>query len=141
MIRGARRILIGGLFLVGCCIAAALFFDGYYLPNKPCRPIVYPDGRREPRPFSDVYRVSFDSVLSFYDQNLHIASSPRDTDLWRKERLSTTAYLYSCYAADINGLTAESGCIYVHQEDNATRVETRLLRSEGSNTPCPKNLR
>jgi hypothetical protein len=120
-----------------CCGALALFFDGYYLPFKPCRPITYPDGTPTTENLSYTTTVALDLVLSFFDQRLDAQPFPDDTLYWRKQKLGESKYLYACAAADINGLTTETGCIFVSREGNGTRIETILLRSEGGGPPCP----
>jgi hypothetical protein len=130
---------IGGLtFLVVCCSLAAFFVDGYYLPFKPCRPITYPEGRKTGQSFSYAATDTLDIVLSFYDQHLEVQPWPADTGLWRREELEDSRYLYSCYSVDINGLSTETGCIYVSRQDQGTWIEGMLLRSEGDNLPCPR---
>jgi hypothetical protein len=136
-----RKILIfalGGLTLLICCGLIGLFFEGYYLPFKPCRPITYPDGTRTGKHSSYTSTVSLDTVLSFYDQHLDVQPWPADTGQWRREKLEGSKYLYSCYAGDINGLTTETGCIYVSGEKERSHIETVLFRSEGGNIPCPR---
>ncbi len=137
-----RRIsiaVIGGLlFLVTCCSLIILFFDGYYLPFKPCRPISYPDGSKMSKQFSYTVTVAMDTVLSFYDQRLGVQPLPADTGQWRREELSDSRHLYSCYGVDINGLSTETGCIYVSKQGEGTHIEGMLLRSEGDNIPCSR---
>lgn len=73
----------------------------------------------------------------FYSQ--HLGAQPAllaDKGEWRQEKLSNGTYLFSCYAADINRITTESGCIYVSADGSYTRIEGELNRSEGSNVPC-----
>lgn len=136
-----RSMLIfafGVLALLICCLIV-LFFEGYYLPFKPCRPITYPDGIKKGKQFSYTTTATLDVVLSFYDQHLDIQPWPADREQWRKEELGSSTYLYSCYAGDINGLTTETGCIYISNEGGSTLIETMLFRSEGGNIPCPRN--
>jgi hypothetical protein len=116
-----------------------LFWDGYYLPGKSCRPITYPDARRTTKTFFLVTSDPIDKVLQFYNQQLD--AQPlylADTGDWKQEQLSNTKYLFSCYGNDINLLTTESGCIYVSIEGSFTRIEGDLVRSEGSNIPCSR---
>lgn len=134
-----RTILIsalGGLALLICCCLIGLFFEGYYLPFKPCRPITYPDGVRTTQQFSYTTTAPLDVVLLFYDQHLDVQPWPADRGQWRREELEDSKYLYSCYAGDINGLTTETGCIYVSSEKESPHIEGMLFRSEGGNTPC-----
>ena len=114
-----------------------LFWDGYYLPKKPCRPITYPDARRTTKTFSITTKDSLETVLEFYTQSLGVKPIfDADTGDWRMERLSDKRYLLSCYGADINGVSTESGCIYVSVDGSHTKIDGDLYRSEGSNIPC-----
>lgn len=127
------------LSIAVCCAMIGLFWDGYYLPNKPCRPITYPDARRTTEPFSIMSQDSLDSVLEFY--NLNLATKPifeADKGDWKMEKLNDTRYLFSCYGVDINRITTESGCVYVSLEGNYVKIDGDLARSEGSNVPCPR---
>lgn len=129
-------VTIIGSFML-CCISVALFWDGYYLPNKPCRPITYPNAKTTTESFSILTQDSLESVLEFYSQNLRTKSIYiADTGDWTMEELSTNKYLFSCYAPDMNRITTESGCVYVSFEKTYTRIEGNLTRSEGSNVPC-----
>jgi hypothetical protein len=114
-----------------------IFFDGYYLPFKPCRPIRYPDGKRINREL--IYETDEDylKVVDFFTQQLN-AEGPllADDNEWRVKKLSDYETLFSCYGVDINLITAETGCIYVYDQDQQVIVETSLIRSEGANTPC-----
>lgn len=139
MKRRIRIPFIGWMLLVLiCCGMVALFINGYHLPFKPCRPIIFPNGMQITAQVSYTTTVSLDAVLSFYDQRLDAQPFPEDALYWKKEELRDSKYLYYCYAGDINFLTTETGCIYVVREEKSTRIDTMLLRSEGSNTPCPK---
>ena len=126
--------------LIICCILAGLFLDGYYLPSKPCRPITYPDGKRTTKEFSSKTPDSQATVLQFYNQHLGISStSVVDTGDWKQEKLSDSKYLFSCYSVDLNGLSTESGCIYVSVSGEYIEIDGELNRSEGSNVPCLRN--
>jgi hypothetical protein len=125
------------MFLLVCCTLLGLFLDGYYLPGKPCRPFAYPNLVRTTNAFSITTQDSIETVLQFYDQNLNIKPiMEADTGDWKIEELENSRFLYSCYSVDINGLTTESGCIYVTVEGLFTRIEGELNRSEGSNIQC-----
>lgn len=131
--------LVGILVLsIACCSLAGIYWDGYYLPFKPCRPIIYPDGQSTGEQLSYSAKVPLDSVILFYDQRLNVRPYPADTGQWRREQISQSKYLYSCFGVDINWLTAETGCIYVSGDIEITRIETRLLRGEGGSSACPK---
>jgi hypothetical protein len=105
-----NKIVISFAFLsVLCCVLMYLFWDGYYLPGKSCRPITYPDARRTTKTFFLVTSDPIDKVLQFYNQQLD--AQPlylADTGDWKQEQLSNTKYLFSCYGNDINLLTTES---------------------------------
>ena len=128
------------LVLLICCIAAGLFWDGYFLPGKPCRLLTYPDATRTARPFSLVATETIDTVLEFYNE--HLSAQPAslaDLNEWQVEKLSEGSYLYSCYGTDINLITTETGCIFVSFDDAYTKIVGEFYRSEGSNTPCERN--
>ena len=128
-----------GLLLVGGgCLILGIFWEGSYLPNKPCRPVVYPEGQTTTEQLSYDINDSIEAVLEFYDQRLNVQPFPGDTGQWRREELSTSKYLYSCYGVDINLLTTETGCIYVNPGGAGTHIETQLLKSEGGSIPCPR---
>lgn len=121
------------------CALVGLFWDGYYLPNKPCRPITYPDAKKTTEVFSITTQDSLVSVLEFYTQNLDTKPIfEADTGDWKMEELSSNRYLFSCYGADINLITTESGCIYVSSNGVYTRIDGNFARSEGSNVPCSR---
>lgn len=135
-------VILCGIGLLGfCCILACLTLDGYYLPNKPCRPLTYPNAQQTTAQFIHTTTNSIESVLQFYDEKLNVQQFPANTGQWKREILSDGRYLYSCYGVDINLLTTETGCIYLKGETGSTAIETMLLRSEGSNTPCPRSPR
>ncbi len=136
-----RRLLISvtsvTFLIVVCCVLIGLFWDGYFLPSKPCRPLTYPDATRTTKAFSIITSDSVDTVLEFYNQ--HLGVKPvfvSDKGEWRREQLNNGAYLFSCYAGDINRITTESGCIYVSIDGINTKIAGELNRSEGSNVPC-----
>jgi hypothetical protein len=127
-----------------CCLAAGLWWDGYYLPYKPCRPVTYSPntevGSGEGMWFLESTSDSLNVVLANYDQRLkpHIVPDYGDTGQWSKEQLPDGRYLYSCFGVDINRLSTETGCIYVKGQATQTQIEGWLFRSEGGNWPCPK---
>lgn len=99
------------LSLITCCVLASLFWDGYYLPKKPCRPITYPDAMRTTEAFSITSQDSLETVLDFYNQNLD--TKPlfvADTGDWKMEEISNNRYLFSCYGADINLVDSTAKC-------------------------------
>jgi hypothetical protein len=123
-----------------CCCLGALFWDGYYLPNKPCRPVTYPDGKVTTTEFSaQTTPDEMETVLEFFDQRLNAADPSVAIDnQWRKIIQAGSGYLYYCYAADINGISTESGCIYVNSDGKETQIKYMLLRSESGNSTCPQ---
>ncbi len=138
MQRKAIIAVAGGLLCLALCSLTVLFLDGYYLPFKPCRPITYPEGNNTSENFLYTATTGIDTVLAFYDERLDIQPRPGDIGLWRREELEDARYLYSCYGVDINGLSTETGCIYVSEQKMGTRVEGMLFRSEGDNLQCPR---
>jgi hypothetical protein len=129
--------LIVVVVILALCGAGAVFWDGYWLPGKPCRPIRYPTGETLTNSESVDSSRTFEEVMRFYDSRLSIGQPGSQSKLWTKELLSKSTTLYSCYAGDINGLTAETGCIIVNQVSSGTQIVTLLLRGEGSSPPCP----
>lgn len=128
------------LIILLCCIAGVLFWDGYFLPQKPCRLLIYPNATRTATPFSLVVPDPVNTVLEFYDEHLSAQPAPlADFNEWQVEKLSDGSYLYSCYGKDINRITGETGCIYVSVDGANTKIESEFYRSEGSNTPCKRN--
>lgn len=130
--------LLSLLLVACCCIGVALYWDGYYLPNKPCRPITYPDGQTTTTSFSTTTSDSLDAVLQYYDRQLNVQPYPGDMGQWIRVEQADSEYLYSCASVDINGLTTETGCVYISSQGEATYIETELLRSEGGNNQCSR---
>jgi hypothetical protein len=141
MKRSITGIILAG-FLVAIIGSGLLYFytDGYYLPEKPCRPLAYPDGgqlKLEPaKPISFTTGDSIEEVLLFYDKLLEIKPWPAEIGYWQREQLKDANYLYSCYGADSNRITGETGCIYVRRQGEDTLIRTILYRTEGTNIPC-----
>ena len=137
--------ILGILSLIsicGCCFAG-LIWDGSLLPFKVCRPINYPrgtrDGLKEGKWFSLTTSDETSEVISFYDQRLldgqHFLGGIYLGE-WQREELANGKWLYSCYGNDINGITTETGCVYVRQHEEGVLVESDFFRSEGGHTPC-----
>ena len=141
-----RRIvtvgMIGLCLISTCCLAGFLWWDGYYLPNKPCRPITYPTGKIEGsgtgRRFAYTSSDPVRSILDFYDKELkaHTGTDYGDTGEWYRSEKENGTYLYSCFGNDINGMTTETGCISVSPSASNTLIEGWLFRSEGGHNPC-----
>lgn len=99
--------------------------------------MVYPGGERTGKEISYQTGDNFETVLSYFDRTLAVKPiGIADTGDWRKEKMDQETYLYSCYSADINLLTVETGCIYVVSHGQVTDIRSWLLTGEGSNTPC-----
>lgn len=127
------------LFLCLCCLLAGLFFEGSILPNKPCRPLTYPDGSRTTESRDYTVADPMENVLEYYDRQLSVGEvGSSDTGQWSREDVSSSVVLYTCYGVDINRITTETGCIIVSQEASDTRIRTQLWRSEGAHTPCER---
>lgn len=124
------------LFLL-CCLSVGVFIEGSLLPNKPCRPALYPNGNRTTESRDYIVSDPLATVVSYYSDLLS-AQAPNsvDTGQWSVEKLSESTFLYSCYGVDINRLTTETGCIFVSQETSGTRIRTQLWRSEGGHIQC-----
>lgn len=136
-----RKLTVIGIVLASvvflCCLPIVLFFEGSYLPNKPCRPMLYPDGTRTTESQNYTVADPIETVLDYYDRRLDAREpSFADTGQWSREQLSNSTIFYSCYGVDINRITTETGCILVSQEASNTRIQTQLWRSEGAHTPC-----
>jgi len=128
------------LLLIVCCGLIVLFWNGYYLPQQPCRPISYPGGQTTTAEnASYITPDNIEIVLHFFDRHLDAADpSVAVTNQWRKVKTNGSSYLYYCYAGDVNLITTESGCIYIKPDGNNTLVRSMFFRSEGTNTPCPQ---
>lgn len=137
--RGTLLVSAATCVVVTMIVGLCLYIDGYYLPYKPCRPVIYPSGQIVPK--NDVYTTTdtVKTVEAFYDQHLNAEGLPRQQGIWVKESLDESMYLYSCHAIDINRTTTETGCIYIRPESDSTYIETKILISEGSNYACPRN--
>ena len=122
-----------------CCIAGGVWWDGYYLPDKPCRPVHYPEGTVETNNTSVITSDPIEVVLNYYDQRLSVKPYPAETGVWSREKLSDSTVLYLCYGTDINRLSTETGCIYLQSSNGQTQIQTMLLRSEGGNDSCPQS--
>lgn len=116
-----------------------IYWDGYYLPLKPCRPITYPDGEHITREISYTTQDSLKTVSQFFEQRL----SPRlvegleiENGQWMKMEVDNELTLYWCESVDINRTTGETGCIYVRPEGDKTNIETEFIRFEGANWLC-----
>jgi hypothetical protein len=128
------------LAILMCCIAVGIFWDGYFLPGKPCRLLTYPDATRTAKPYSLVVSDPMNTILEFYDEHLNVQPAPlADFNEWQVEKLNDGSYLCSCYGKDINRITGETGCIYVSVDGDNTKIKSEFYRSEGSNTPCSRN--
>ena len=78
-------------------------------------------------------------LLSFYEQRLNPKPvHEADIGLWGKEELDMGFYLFSCSSADINGLTTETGCIYIIDEESRRTVITELILAEGDYPQCAR---
>ena len=131
--------IIGLAIMLSICCLALVFYDGYFLPVKPCRPIAYPGTKRVTKDLSYTTKDAFETVSAFLDNHLKTKDAPGgDIGDWVKEKIGERNYLYSCYGVDINLLTSESGCIYVRDTGNTTQINILFYRSEGSETPCPR---
>jgi hypothetical protein len=79
------------LIVVGSCSAAWIFWDGYYLPAKPCRPFGYPDGSQsgltEGKWYATTTTDTLDQVRSFYEPRLPVVDNP-DLGQWKRVQLS-----------------------------------------------------
>jgi hypothetical protein len=140
--------LIGIILILLCCSLVYIFWDGYYLPNKPCRPILYPTGI-EPRPSegqSNFYSTedSVSEVVQFYDQRLDAIPTLNSDDWvgsrWIRLKLGAASYVYECRSLDINRITKEQGCIYVNETNDGTLVETLFYRYEEETSSCSERV-
>ena len=132
------KILIGFFALCMIIISCSLFVDGYYLPFKPCRPLVY-DTNLSSGQGSSTFVTSdkMVNVINFYDQHLKQGSvSSFENGVWRKTDNTADLVAYSCSSVDVNMITAETGCIYIIKEINGVRIVSELTRNEGSSVPC-----
>jgi hypothetical protein len=120
-----------------CWFAGVIWWDGYYLPYKPCRPVEYPDGKVIAQDQHIGVSVPIAAVTGYYDRRLNVRVNAEDGQ-WNKENLKDARILYWCVAADINRLSAETGCIYLSSAAGKTEIQTMLLRGEGGEWPCPK---
>jgi hypothetical protein len=135
-----KRLIIAAISVaLMACGAIATYWNGYYLPNKPCRPTKYPDGEVISEDSSYLTKQSFAEIVDYYDRSLKpVAVQSANFRQWSKEQLDTNRILYICQAPDTNGLTTETGCIYVGVEPSGTRISLMLMRSEGSTSQCPR---
>lgn len=139
-----KRTLVIAAALLTCtlasCLAVAVFWDGYYLPYKPCRPIGYPTGAvvaQEGHDYDFSTGDNLATVVSFYDARLMPTDGGDPTNHWAKETLPASNYLYRCYGSDVNLLTTETGCIYVEpQIGGTTQIRISFFRGEGNGWPC-----
>ena len=132
-------LFVGLAMLITLCCLALIFYDGYFLPFKPYRPIVYPGTNRVTKELSYTTEDAFETVSNFLDDHLEVKDAfGGDIGDWVKEIIGEQNYLYSCYGADINLITTESGCIYVRDTGNGTKIEISFYRSEGSYVPCTR---
>lgn len=136
--RSILTIAVTIVSIICCCLGLGLYWDGYYLPNKPCRPITYPAGKRTTSDFIYTGTESIETILRFYDEQLDIQPYPGDTGQWIRETLPDSRYLYSCFGNDINGMTTETGCIYISSDGMTSRITTDFFRSEGGHIPCAR---
>jgi hypothetical protein len=80
---------------------------------------------------------SLESVFQFYDQHLKpIPPTLAGMNDWSREHLNPPGDLYACQRVDSDGVTTETGCIYVSAEGAATKIEISYRRSEGGAAPC-----
>jgi hypothetical protein len=114
-------------------------FGTDYLPNKPCRPITYPEGKRTGREGREISYTpdSLDKVFKFYTERLkatEVVPEASDGTWWLERR--SQQLVFACMAVDINLLTTETGCVYLSEESSKTKIEIQFLRSEGANWYC-----
>jgi hypothetical protein len=121
-----------------CCVAGMVWWNGYYLPYKSCRPVAYPNGSVVTQDTRSTVSEPIDVVIKYYDQRLSVRSNSAEFGQWTKEILPESRILYSCAAVDINRLSTETGCIYIQSVGGSTEIQTKLLRGEGGEWPCPK---
>lgn len=138
---------MGTLAILLSCGLYGLFWDGYYLPNKPCRPIEYPTAERIDSKPGEVYDYFTDNkienVIDFFDDELRaIVLSEKETleiresASWVRKNIDSQTYVYQCIASDINGATAEQSCLYVKKMEQGTLIETVLWRFETTTWTC-----
>lgn len=136
-----RRVMIATtvVLTILCCLSLVIYWDGYYLPNNPCRLVTYPDARRTTSNFTYSGNEPVEMLLQFYDRELNAQPVRTEYGQWVKEKLTASAtYLYSCYSNDINGITTETGCIYISSNGKTPSVKTEFFRSEGGHIPCAR---
>jgi hypothetical protein len=114
-----------------------MWWDGEYLPIKPCRPVSYPEGNVETHRAETSTSDPIEAVLIYYDQRLDIQPYPAEIGFWTRQELPDARTLYTCGSVDINRITTETGCIYVSSSNGTTQIETLLMRSEGGIMACP----
>lgn len=138
MISTRRMLMIGSVISLLCIALCAVFWDGFYLPYKPCRPLVYASGQSSNQARTTIITSdAFDQVINFYNQHLNPQPAAGfATGVWRQLDTQATFVSYACSSSDINMLTAETGCIFIIKEADKTSIVTELLTSEGSSVPC-----
>ena len=138
---------IGFLVMLLCC-GLALYYDGYFLPYKPCRPLEFPSLKVRPFPRQlEIYEyrtnLSVDEVTALIDnkidpivlseeQYLNVVAS----GVWKRKQQADGTQVYQCISGDINGITIEQGCMYIREASEGTLIQTDLSSFETSTFPC-----
>jgi hypothetical protein len=134
------RLILGlgvACLLLVAALSTSFFLAGHPAPSTACRPVTYPDGEITTQQQTIFTTDSLESVLQFYDQRLKPAGPTQaGMNEWSREHLNSRGDLYACQRVDSDGVTTETGCIYVSAEGAATKVEISYRRSEGGAAPC-----
>lgn len=142
-------LIVGGgaILLLFCCGLFLLFFDGYYLPYKPCRPLEFPSLEKISFPKrSKIYEYRtnqpIDEVVELFDNRLHPLVLSREQPLgvgvsdWKRKQLNSKIQVYQCISADINGSTLEQGCLYIRKTRHETAIQMMFGSFETSTFSC-----
>ncbi len=135
------RLILGlgvACLLVVAALSTSFFLAGHAVPSTACRPITYPDGEMTTQSHTIYTTESLESVFQFYGQHLKpVPPTLAGMNEWSREHLNPPGDLYACSRVDSDGVTTETGCVYVSAEGAATKIEISFRRSvNGTTVPC-----
>lgn len=133
--------------LLLCCGQYLIFFDGYYLPHKPCRPLEFPSLEKISFPKrGEIYEYrtdqSIDEVVEIFDERLEPVVLLQDHSLgvavsdWKRKSLDSRTEVYQCISEDINGIGFEQGCLHIRETSQETLIQMKFGSFETSTFPC-----
>ncbi len=142
--KALRNIVAISIFGVLLCSFGILIAGSKYLPNQPCRPILFEDGLELRETFEPDFHLTLDpidSIVLFFDQALNPISESEslslddDRGIWIINQVKNDGLIYSCRGKDTFG-TNVKGCIYIYTQDKQNVIESVLYQSAEEVMSC-----